>query len=59
MGPDFHHRFHKSPLLVPILSQNNLVHALPTDFFKIRFNKVVELLKHSVFDLQHVFGVFL
>jgi len=59
MEPDFHHHFHKSPLLAPILSQNNLVHALPTDFFKIQINKVEELLKHSVFDMQHVFRVFL
>ena len=29
MEPDVRHRFHKSPLLYPVLSQINPVHCLP------------------------------
>jgi hypothetical protein len=66
MEPAFHHRFDKSPLLVPIPSQNNPVHALPTDFFKIQFNKdeqptdsVFEMHQVFRFSLDVLFGIFL
>jgi hypothetical protein len=39
-NPKVHYRAHKSPLLVPILSQIDPFHTNPSYLFKIRFNIV-------------------
>jgi len=36
-----HYRVHNSPLLVPILSQTNLVHNLTHYLFQIHFNIIL------------------
>jgi len=41
-NPLVHYRFHISPQLIPTLSQINLVHTLPTDFFTILFNIIFQ-----------------
>jgi hypothetical protein len=37
-NPQFHYRAHKSPTLVPFLSQTNLIHAIPSYLSQINFN---------------------
>jgi hypothetical protein len=39
-NPKVHYRVHKSPLLVPILSQIDPIHIIPSFSFKIHFNIV-------------------
>jgi len=40
-NPKHHHRIHKSPPLVPIPRQVNLVHGLPIDFCTIHSNIIL------------------
>jgi hypothetical protein len=40
-SPKFYCRVYKSPLLVPVSSQMNPVHALPSHFFKIYFKIIL------------------
>jgi hypothetical protein len=40
-NPNVHYSGHKSPPMVPILNQINLVHATPSYFSKIRFSIIL------------------
>jgi hypothetical protein len=47
-----HSDFHKSPLLVPVLSHMNLVHALILYFFKIHLNIILPSKSRSENDIS-------
>jgi len=44
---NFHYRVHKSPPVVPVLSQTNRVHEFPTYFFNIHFNIILSSTRRS------------
>ena len=41
LNPKFHYLIHKSPPLVPSLSQINSVHSVPSQLFKVHFNIIL------------------
>ena len=49
-SPTFYCRVYKSPLLLPVSSQMNPVHALPLHFFKIYFKIILPCTPSRLFD---------
>jgi hypothetical protein len=55
-NPEIHHRVHKSPQAVPILSQVNPLHTLPANVPRIHFDTILPSMPRS-FEWSFSFGL--